>query len=109
AWIRIGKSAGITPHERAGIEERTPEERALDQERALDHGSVRVGVRDKGRDEQGQHRDAQDHLPHRSHLLIDCTPHLLSFPSFTKRSSDRDRAFRAARAGPVSSGSWWNR
>src|SRR5215813_15055511 len=43
AWIRIGKSAGITPHERAGIEERTPEERALDQERALDHGSARVG------------------------------------------------------------------
>jgi len=28
-----------------------------------------VGSRGKGRDEQGQHRDAEDHLPHRSHLL----------------------------------------
>src|SRR5215510_15153122 len=37
--IRVRKSAGIAVHEGAGIEERTPEERALDQERALDHGS----------------------------------------------------------------------
>src|SRR5215471_10519515 len=88
----VVEGAGIAVGVGAGIEGRMPEEGALD------HESVRVGFRGKGRDEQSQYRDAQDLLSHRSHLLVDCTPHLLSFPSFTKRSSDRDRALRAARA-----------